>query len=119
MRKLLGNPYMRMGKMLKPVLVKWAPNMSFRSSHFIKNATPARAMLPLRHYKFAPNFASKVKFALEMKSHNNGSKGYAELEEIYKNMTENDASFICKESRRYGGYHDFESAGIAMNIPKA
>ncbi len=115
-RQFDGNPYQRMGNLLKPALIRWKSNHSFRSSHYIKNARYQKILLPMRHYKFAPNLTHKIDFAIKEKVYNNGSQGYRELLDIHQNMQKKSASFLCEDSREFENFDSFKEAGISINM---
>ena len=117
-RKIRRNPYPQMGDQRKPALMKWQNNMAFRSSHYIKNPNGAPIILPLMHYKFAPNFVRKIQFAQDRKSHNAQGKGYMELAEVKSSMEKQGANFLAPCSKLLRGFQDFEDAGIAVNVPR-
>ena len=115
-RWLNGNPYQRMGTQIKPILINWGENFQFRSSHRIKHATSLPIILPIAHYKFAPNFAARVQFAIESGAYNNGSRGYRELRQLYEAMSAQNADFVDATSMPFYGFDSFKKAGIAIGI---
>lgn len=115
-RKFEGNPYPRMGRHYKPAVMFWDKSFSFSGSHVVHGARALDIVLPMGHFKFAPNFVSRVEYAIKSKSYADESQSYRELNKLYEVMVAQNASFIGEDSKPYAGYQGFYDAGIAVGL---
>ncbi len=116
LRKILGNPYPRMGIQRKPILLNWNRNLVFKSCHRIKHAKHNAMILPIAHYKYTPNFVDRVEFSVSTGAHHNGSKGYIELRNLRDEMIRSHQNFLCDSSVKFEGFESFVKTRNAIGI---
>lgn len=115
-RKLLGNPYPRMGIQRKPIAINWHNGMVFKNSHRIKHAKHDKKILPIAHYKYTPNFVERVEYAISSGAHFNASKGYKELRDLRTEMLRENSTFLTDNSVQFIDYQSFLRTGNAYGV---
>ncbi len=118
-RMIYQNPYPRMGAQYKPILLYWSDDMSFKSCHQIANAKAQKGLLPISHYKFAPNLVDRYEYAIESGAMNNGSKGYQELKSLREQMDIQGGGFLAEFSKPYQGYEGYWKAGMVTGLDES
>lgn len=97
----------------KPIMMKWTSFGNLNSAHTVTGLKSINAILPIRHYKFTPSLAAKIKFAQTERSYSDNSGSYDRMLVLLERMERENPSFLGPDSVRYTGFDSFARAKAA------
>ena len=102
--------------LVKPTLLKWKDNSSFRFTHKTNLPASADYLLPIQHFRFAGSLYGKVQTGIREKSYHRGSFDHRLLSELLRTMEERNGSFLYPKSRPLESFEDLARTQNAFGL---